>query len=594
MLRSILPPAQRDRAGVRPSEGKRRKGAVLVFSAIVMILMLGMLAFSIDVGYMLKMRSEIQRAVDSAALAGVGVLAEGEDLAQAKAVEYLVRNPVGSRAAFDEGLMNQQIAEFQAEHEDDYVVNIGDWEPTGNDPLTGGAGRIVPSTGPPSALQVYFKATDQPFFFGRFLGKERFSVEASSIAIYQPRDIMVVLDLSGSMNDDTEFRSIDVLGKAQVESNLAQCYADLGSPVYGNGKFPLAPAWVVVPGVDPTSSRMPKIHVEYRRDSVYVTSTKALTSVTLGLSNGTEKTFGPLSATSGTFSSGSSNLSVQQVWVRSGTNGGSGELFDFSSESAIAAAVIKAFDWGTVAYPSKGSWSDYVAYCCKSSNENADAGYRYKFGYLNLLHYWLENRESAAETPFLWKMSAQPITAVKDSVDTFIQFVEEGSSKDRIGLAVYNSTSGDGTLEEHLTMNFARIQSLTRQKQAGHYSSYTNIAGGMKEGRLELVNNARKGAFKMMVLLTDGVANYYNGSVNESAAKNAVLQEASLAAAAKLKIVTISLGSGADVQLMQQVADTTGGYHFNIPGGVDDSAYLIKLKAAFREIASDRPLQLVK
>src|SRR5690606_17005716 len=42
------------------------------------------------------------------------------------------------------------------------------------------------------------------FFFARILGQKTFDMEASSVAMANPRDIAFVIDLSGSMNDDTE------------------------------------------------------------------------------------------------------------------------------------------------------------------------------------------------------------------------------------------------------------------------------------------------------------------------------------------------------------------------------------------------------
>src|SRR5687768_10805693 len=76
--------------------GQRRRGNVLVLSAVLMIVMMAMVAFAVDVGYICLMRGELQRAVDAAALAGAAELQYGVAQAQEKAKEYLVRNPVGS------------------------------------------------------------------------------------------------------------------------------------------------------------------------------------------------------------------------------------------------------------------------------------------------------------------------------------------------------------------------------------------------------------------------------------------------------------------------------------------------------------------
>ena len=70
--------------------------------------------------------------------------------------------------------------------------------------------------------------------------------------------------------------------------------------------------------------------------------------------------------------------------------------------------------------------------------------------------------------------------------------------------------------------------------------------------------------------------------------------EAQLAADMRYPIVTISLGNAADTDLMQQIADMTGGVHFNVPGGGTVTDYRDNLMQVFRQIADDRPLVLVK
>jgi len=45
---------------------------------------------------------------------------------------------------------------------------------------------------------------------------------------------------------------------------------------------------------------------------------------------------------------------------------------------------------------------------------------------------------------------------------------------------------------------------------------------------------------------------------------------------------------------MQQIADITGGQHFNVPGGQPVADYAQELRDAFREIAADRPVTLIE
>jgi len=108
---------------------------------------------------------------------------------------------------------------------------------------------------------------------------------------------------------------------------------------------------------------------------------------------------------------------------------------------------------------------------------------------------------------------------------------------------------------------------------------------------LELQNHARMGAFKMIVVMTDGQANRPSSSTE---ARSYALQEAQLANDQRYPVVTISLGDAADTNLMQEIADLTGGVHFNIPGGGTVNDYEDELRDVFREIADHRPLVLVK
>src|SRR6516164_3250285 len=53
-----------------PHKKNRRPGATVPLFAILLVPLLGMLAFSIDIGYMVLVRTDLQTAADAAALAG--------------------------------------------------------------------------------------------------------------------------------------------------------------------------------------------------------------------------------------------------------------------------------------------------------------------------------------------------------------------------------------------------------------------------------------------------------------------------------------------------------------------------------------------
>jgi hypothetical protein len=418
--------------------------------------------------------------------------------------------------------------------------------------------------------------------------------------MFRPREMMVVLDYSASMNDDSEFSAFSKLGQAEVEANLADIWADLGSPTYGNLAF--APNWATAEGVaENIAAQIPHITVQYRYNSVYVTSTQGITTVKLEFSGGAQQSFAGAGLT-GTFQGTSSNATKQitKVWVKSWNNavtfGTNGEYFNFTSTN-MNTIMKSALGLNSVAFPyPSGSWDSYIDWCENSSNQNKNAGYRYKFGMMNFLVWRLEVYPSAAQTPNLWQASAEPISALKFGVDVFMDFISAVDTNDRVGLATYNAPDGEGQVEVDLTDDYDPIVTSVATKQAGHYHSYTNIGGGLHSARVHLDQESRPNALKMIVLMTDGVANWKNNTYNESVARQYVLDEAALCAdpSRNYKIMAISLGAGADTDLMDQAASMTGGKHFNVPGGASQDDYYQQLYDAFLEIARARPLQIVE
>ncbi len=586
MYSQFVPSSQK--SGLQRRGLRYRRGSIIVLAAILMVFVLALLAMSIDTGYMYTMQTQLDRSVDAAALAGAAALIEGTDAADESVIEYLVRNPVGKPNTIttnDE--LVQLTAEFLAAHANDFEIVWGDWNST--------TGHLEESSQLPSAVSVSMTYPNLPYFFGRALGKDTFTVASHAIAMYQPRDIMVVLDFSGSMNDDSELKSIGTFGYDAIMDGLQTMYEDLDCPTYGS-VMQFEPQYITVEGQAPADGTMPQITVEYRYTSVYVTSTLNLENVVLRFTDNSTRKFSSLSGTTGEFSY--YGKAIERVWVKSGNNLSGegwqyGEPFDFDG-STIRSTIKTALDLDDVDYPyPSGSWNSFIDYA-RSNSTNRNAGFRYKFGYANLINYWLEQLPSHYQTPDLWKVSAQPVTAVKDAVDVFMDYITEVDTNDRLGLVVYDAPDGNGELETGLTENLPLVAQIARQRQAGHYHNYTNIGAGMATARQELEQHGRVGAFKMIVLMTDGVANWHNGYYDIYAAHNHVISEANAAANLNYPIVAISLGAGADTDLMQSVADITKSRHFNVPGGQGVAGYRDDLFEVFRAIADSRPLKLVK
>lgn len=423
-----------------------RRGSIIVLTAMLMIVFMALMALSIDIGYVYTMKTQLDRSVDAAALAGTSALIDGQTAAQDMVVEYLARNPMGETTPITADVEISTLkAEWLEKYGQELQLTYGYWNPDTHS---------LENATDPSAVRVVVARAEVPLFFARVLGHDHTTVVSSSVATYQPRDIMLVLDLSASMNDDSELKSISRLGRDIVESNLAQIYYELGSPQYG--VLPFAPEYATVRGMPPTTESLPQITVEYQGSGIHITSTKDISNVLVEFEDGT--TYQDDSFAGGSLETTLSFAqTIQHVYVESGTNAGYfentnglGELFDFTDNNTF----VQALGLDSVQYPyPSGSWSDYVSYVKASGTANANAGYRFKLGNLSLVNYWLERQPSHSQTPDLWKVSAQPLATVKDAVALFADYVREVNTRDRIGLVVYNSSTGEGTVEVPLSFD---------------------------------------------------------------------------------------------------------------------------------------------
>ncbi len=564
---------------------KDRQGVILVLAAMMVVVILMLVAFSVDLGIVASANTDMKRATDSAALAGAGRLIDGADAANLQAFEFLVHNPVGNYnlAAEDEN-WKHNLEALLAAHVDEFETQLGHWDAETR--------TFAVSDNLPSTIRVVASRPNLPLFFSGIFGYTQFNVSAESIAQYQPRDIAIVLDFSASMNDDSELKRIGENGnnRTEVENSLAEIYDDLSPMSHGNLQFQTQHVTLV--GVPPATNNQPQITVTFRSDDVYVTSSKELSNVVMQFSDGSTEKIEDLVSPTGEFRGSGDNYGkyITKVWVKSGPNDsgegpGYGEAFEDDNATVITALGLTDV---TYPYPS-GSWDEYITYV-KTNYNVTRAGYRRSYGYKTLINYWLEVKPTHAQTPDLWKTRAQPIKAVKDAVGVFMDYIQQVDSNDRVALILYNSSSQEALVEHSLSEDFDTIETTISQRQAGHYDRYTNIGDGIRYARQELVDNARPGAFKMIVLMTDGMANRPYGID----ARQYALDQADLAKLAGYPIATISLGSGADMTLMQSIADRTDGHHFNIPGMSTVSDYQDDLRDVFSRIAKERPLVLVK
>ncbi len=192
-----------------------RRAAVVVWVGISMVPIVGFTALAIDMGYVYQTKSQLQRTTDAAAMAAASQLADADasgDAVYEAALTYARQNPIG------------QLTPTLAQS--DVVLGHAALDADGR--ATFEEGQT-----PYDAVRVSVRMTRDspngavPLFFGRALGVADTELSASAVAMLVPRDIAVVIDLSRSMDYDSQLRH------ESTGINIKEVWQDLGSCQYG-------------------------------------------------------------------------------------------------------------------------------------------------------------------------------------------------------------------------------------------------------------------------------------------------------------------------------------------------------------------------
>jgi Flp pilus assembly protein TadG len=200
---------------------RRPKGVIIVLLAVVLIILLAFMALAVDVGVVYTAQSELQNAVDSAALAAAAALTNEKEAVDAGFTD--VRDYARDQARIYAG------KNFANGHLVDLLqtdIQLGQWnQNTGFTPLSSSSERAA-------AVQVtghleQSRGTGVALYFAKVVGWDHMDLRASATAVYGSRDIVVVLDYSGSMSDDSELQHIPQMGRTEVEGYLRAIWNDL-------------------------------------------------------------------------------------------------------------------------------------------------------------------------------------------------------------------------------------------------------------------------------------------------------------------------------------------------------------------------------
>jgi hypothetical protein len=591
---------------------------VVVQVAAFAAMLIAMASLTIDVGAMYNAKADLQRTADAAALAAASRLADyGDDtnpldLARATATELAQHNDVLGQSVtidVDTDITFGRATFNSASQQYDFIPD-----------------NVIPD-----AVQVRVRKTeDSPngsltLFFARIFGMNTANLSAEAVAVMVPRDIAIVADLSGSHNDDSEFRHYRMteINLFDVWDNLPGGANELGS-VWDEESLPdewfdpdgsasqaAGPAWGYMKelgfGVEtistnydpvadgglvelPFSQNWSDAQLEsHLVDQGYIASEVAAilsnefdgqgayayrVAVALGLAFWNSGQPGGLWEQRGVDPSATGNANN---WI-----GGSELSWTEGILSRSAAA-------------SSGIWLDYInnyMSATSSTMYNANHDFRYRYGIKTFLNYLMENRTTHNQTPEFANAPTQPMQAVKDALTYMVDLIDDLDSDDQLSLEVYGTT---GRHEVDLTHNHQEISQRFVEMQSGHYDSWTNMGGGIQRAIEELTSSrARERSRKVIILLTDGNANVsasgqvadYSGGAAYSVA------QAEEAAALGIRIFAVSVGTDSNQSLMAQVADIANGEHFHAEGSIAE--YSQQLASIFHLLGSKRPVELIR
>jgi len=559
-----------------------RQGVIVVLTGFSLVAIFAFVALSLDTGRIVLTQTRMQNAVDAASLAAAQEITAAVYAAgQGQGSTSIDGNSI---AVAEARIMAAQVAEANGVYIDpDSDVQFGKRnfdDATGTWPIEWGGT-------PFNVVQVVARRTESdplapdgqlPLAFGWAVGRSQVPIQTSATAFVEARDLIVVLDFSASMNDDSSLRS--GLGQTQAENSLDGMWDAL---------IAVAPVW---PG----------------------------TSVSKFSSTG----FGHVDSYAGTYVSSDDTSSIFNQLDLGDNNPDGSRKYPFPQAGRYSSGNPKNKPSNST---SDSRWNSYIEYV-----KDINGTYNRKYGFRTLMDYLQERRYSASKSEDLWRTPHYPFHAVKEGASLFLDFLTELDFGDEVGLVSYGKwavkemTHNDGEVSiditaDPITSDYAAIDTIQRRHQAGDYDPWTGMGDGILNARELLVGDAndpddegysRYGARPTMIIMTDGQTNQgpegwslpggfvwadwtdYDGDGNADYTtsdwkKQYSFWEATQAIERGITLHTMAVGQGADRDLMEAIALAGGGIFISVPGGATVSDMESQLLDAFRDIASKVP-----
>lgn len=559
---------------------QQRRGVIVVLTAFLLTVLFAFVALSVDTGRVVLTETQMQNAADAASLAASQEIeAAVYEAGQGQGSATIDANSIAVEAARN---MAEQVAaanDVYIDPQDDvqfgkriYNPVSGNWTVQWN----GTPYNVVKVTAHRDGSDLSAPDGEFPLAFGWAIGKDSVPLTASSTAFTEARDLVLVLDWSASMNDDSSLNSS--LSLSTAEDLLDDMWDEL---VAANPKFP-----------GTSQSKFP--------------------------STG----FGSINSYAGTYVSSTDTATIRNT-LGLNTNVSGNRKYPFPQPGRNS-------DDSPKNKPSNSSsdslWDGYINWVKNHSNTT----YKKKYGYRTLMDYLQQNREDRFESEDLWRTSHYPFRANVKGTTMFLQFLEDLDFGDEVGLvgygqwAVKQTSLNDGEVSvsissDPITKEYDKIDTMQKRHQAGEYEGWTAMGDGILKAREMLVGTGgsdhgytRYGARPTMIVMTDGQTNQkpsgwslpasfkwkdwtdYDGDgvANFSTSDNYkryAFWEATEAVKRGITIHTIAVGAGADRNLMKAIAFAGGGVFIDVPVHSTIQQVEEQLSAAFSQIAAKVP-----
>ena len=662
------------RKGLARLKEHERKGAFFALAIICLAAAMTFVGMSVDLGMITVTKTRMQASADSAALAAAQeIVVAVREAGEAGETDVETVQALAADQA-------RQMAEYVCDLNGFYVDPAVDVE-LGNRILAEDGVNYVETWGSPpyNMVKVTIRKTNPdasapdaklPLIFAPVVGERNQAILADATAFIESRDIVAVLDYSGSMAYDSLIygNTINRLGLSQVESGLDDIWdalEDSGETFSDDSsteKFP-TDGFGDIDSYEGTYVSSNSVNTVFETlnldDGGSGSSSSSSSSGNYwdswptgymsygGYSYGSGYGYNWLVFTSGSYNgylfynSGGytyyyyGNYTDYPGYGSGGSSGGGGGSYvPFPQEGKNTSTGLRKGKPSES--ESESMWKDYIEFVMNDSTLNS-YGYRKKYGYRTLMHYLISQQMQNHYSEDLWRAPIYPHHASKEGMTMFTTFLDNLGYGDHVGLVTYATTSrietglwddgADATVDlgtEHLTDDYDGIDTIQRHKQPGHYDRSTGIGYGLEDATELIEDQGRYGAQKAILLMTDGQPNQYpsgfgtgslpagwdwdeltdfDGDGNadfeidsnygswDSNWRGALyaFMKAKEAKDAGIVVHTISVGSGADTELMEAIANMTGGHYVDVPGGSTIEDMEEDLEVAFAVLAGQVP-----